>query len=240
MHNFLYPETHLIKFVLDNDLIIEKYHAFLDDKAYPCIGAKAAMTKQQFKCMVAGHMACPHDDQNILQFLYDFVADYRDSTKLFHSATVLFKLPATHSDEMFDELLWQRLQALADLDAENHCYDRRVSKDPFNSFFSFSLREEAFFIVGLHPGSSRLSRKFTYPALVFNPHAQFETLRETDRYEHLKTIIRKRDEAYSGSVNPMLEDFGEASEVYQYSGRKYDQHWQCPFKSNHGKDQHNP
>jgi FPC/CPF motif-containing protein YcgG len=225
---------------VDKELIIEKYHAFLNNKAYPCIGAKAAITKQQMKCMVADHMACPNNDRDVLQFLYDFVGEYRNSNKPFHSATVLFKLPVIHREEMFDELLWQRLQALADLDAESHCYDRRVSSDPVNSFFSFSLKEEAFFIVGLHPGSSRPARQFEYPALVFNPHAQFEALRETDRYEQLKNIIRKRDEIYSGSVNPVLDDFGEASEVYQYSGRKYDKQWQCPFKSNHGKDKRNP
>ena len=49
------------------------------------------------------------------------------------------------------------------------------------------------------------------------------------RYEKMKTIVRKRDIVYSGSVNPMLTDFGEASEVYQYSGRKYDSDWKCPL-----------
>lgn len=38
--------------------------------------------------------------------------------------------------------------------------------------------------------------------------------------------------AYSGSINPMLEDFGTSSEVYQYSGRKYDAEWRCPLKFN--------
>ncbi|MDQ3110824.1 MAG: YqcI/YcgG family protein [Bacteroidota bacterium] len=224
---------------MEQDHIIDDYYAFLEEKAYPCVGAKTAVTKQQLKCMVAGHMACPNDDLDILQFLYSFVEEYRNSTLLFHSATVIFKSPESHNEEMFESLLWQRLQALADLDAENYSYDRRVSNDPVNSFFSFSLKEEAFFILGLHPASSRTARQFKYPALVFNPHAQFEALRETDRYERLKNIIRKRDEEYSGSVNPMLEDFGESSEVYQYSGRKYDKQWQCPFKPNHGSDKYN-
>ncbi|CAN5831382.1 guanitoxin biosynthesis heme-dependent pre-guanitoxin N-hydroxylase GntA [soil metagenome] len=224
---------------LEQDHITEEYHAFLNKKEFPCIGAKSAVTKQQLKCMVAGHMACPKDDRDILQFLYNFVDEYRNSTRLFHSATIIFKSPVIHNEEMFEGLLWQRLQALADVDAENHAYDRRVSSDPVNSFFSFSLKEEAFFILGLHPASSRIARQFKYPALVFNPHAQFETLRETDRYERLKNIIRNRDEEYSGSVNPMLEDFGESSEVYQYSGRKYDKQWQCPFKPNHGTGKHN-
>jgi FPC/CPF motif-containing protein YcgG len=87
----------------------------------------------------------------------------------------------------------------------------------------------------LHPNSSRTGRQFKYPALVFNPHKQFEQLKETHKYASLKKVVRKRDLSISGTVNPMLEDFGEASEVYQYSGRQYNQQWQCPLKIYHAK-----
>ena len=226
---------------MEQDLIIEEYFAFLTNKAYPCIGAKTAITKQQLKCIVVDHMACPKDDRDILQFLYDFINNYRNSIKLFHSATVIFKQPTMPNEEMFDGLLWQKLQVLADLDSENYSYDNRVSKDPSSPFFSFSLKEEALFIEKLHPASSKSSRQFKYPAVIFNPHAQFEKLRETNHYENMKNIIRKRDATYSGSLNPMLKDFGDASEVYQYSGRKHDTNWQCPFKPNHDETgKHNP
>ena len=142
-------------------------------------------------------------------------------------------------DELFDELLWQRLQALANLDSNIYPFDKRVNNSPSSPDFSFSLKEEAFYIIGLHAGSSRESRRFSYPALVFNPHAQFEELRGSGKYEMMKNVVRKRDIAYSGSVNPMLEDFGVASEVYQYSGRKYDNTWQCPLKINHAATEHN-
>ena len=95
--------------------------------------------------------------------------------------------------------------------------------------YSFSLKEEAFFILGLHPASSRRSRQFKYPALIFNPHAEFEKLRKSDRYTKMKEVVRKRDVEYSGSINPMLADFGEASEVYQYSGMQYNAEWTCPI-----------
>ena len=224
---------------LEQQAIIEEYIAYLNNKEFPCIAAKAALAKQQIKYMVADHIACPKDDLAILQFLYDFVDDYRNSKEFFHSAAIIFKEPEFHNEEMFDRLLWQRLQALADLDAKNHCYDARVDADPSSAYFSFSLKEEAFFIIGLHPLSSRPTRQFKYPTLVFNPHAQFEKLRETNRYENMKIAVRKRDIAYSGSVNPMLKDFGEASEVYQYSGLKYDNQWKCPLKVKHAEIKHN-
>ena len=220
--------------------VVEEYISFLQDKEFPCIAAKAALAKQQVKCMVAGSMACPDDDAGILQFLYEFVEAYRASKDFYHTATIIFSGPQIKNEEMFDELLWQRLQAFEILDAQNYSYDNRVEADPSSSTFSFSIKEEAFYIIGLHPASSRQARQFKYPALVFNPHAQFEQLRSTTKYEVMKTTVRKRDIALSGSVNPMLQDFGESSEVFQYSGRKYDESWQCPLKITHAQTKHNP
>jgi len=216
-----------------DELIIEQYKAYLEKKEFACIAAKAALGRQQIKCFVADHLACPKDDTAIVQFLYSFIDAYRKSDELYHSAAIIFKGPEMRNERMFDELLWQRLQALSDMDARSFDYDNRVAADPSSGKFSFSLKEEAFYIVGLHPASSRLTRQFSYPTLVFNPHKQFEQLRETAKYNNIKGVVRKRDVAYSGSVNPMLDDFGEVSEVFQYSGRKYDESWECPLKINH-------
>ena len=184
-------------------------------------------------------MACPKDDHNILKFLYSFVDQYRDSDELYYSAAIIFKEPAHSNEEIFDKNMWQRLQALSDMDCEKYKYDGRVSNDPNSPDFSFSLKEESFFIIALHPANSRPLRRFKYPTLVFNPHIQFEELREKGKYEKMKTVVRKRDIMFSGSINPMLSDYGEASETYQYSGRKYDGKWQCPLKINHGAIKNN-
>jgi FPC/CPF motif-containing protein YcgG len=108
-----------------------------------------------------------------------------------------------------------------------------------SSDFSFSLGEEAFFIVGLHPGSSRPARRFRHPTLIFNPHAQFDELRSLNRYEKMKNIVRKRDILFSGSINPMLSDYGNASEALQYSGRHYGSEWTCPLKTMHATTKDN-
>jgi FPC/CPF motif-containing protein YcgG len=183
--------------------------------------------------MVAENMYCPKDDVVILEFLYKFIDAFRRSEDLFHSAAIVFKGPVFPDEETFDQVLWQRLQSLSNLDAVNYKYDKRVSADPASSDFSFSLKEEAFFIIGMHQNSSRQARKFGYPALIFNPHAQFETLRKSSSYDKLKNVVRNRDILSSGSVNPMLEDFGNSSEVFQYSGRNYDKSWECPLNINH-------
>ena len=163
---------------------------------------------------------------------------YRTSEKLYHSAAIIFKGPEAPNESMFKELFWQRLQALSNLDAQRYGYDRRVVADPSSPDFSFSLKEEAFFVIGLHPGSSRPARQFAYPTMVFNPHAQFEQIRDNGRYNSIRDTIRTRDVAYSGSINPMLQDYGDASEAYQYSGKAYDETWKCPFLSQHGAPNH--
>ncbi len=165
--------------------------------------------------------------------------EYRRSKDFYHTAAIIFTGPQIYNEEMFDTFLWQRLQALEILDAKTYTYDSRVEADPSSAKFSFSIKEEAFYIIGLHTASSRQARQFKYPTLVFNPHAQFEQLKETAKYDMMKNAVRKRDIVFSGSVNPMLQDFGESSEAFQYSGRKYDESWQCPLKITHAETKHN-
>ena len=210
-------------------LIEREYKEFLDDKNFPCIGAKAALAKNNIKCVVLSHMACPAQDTEALQFIYSFVDGYRSSSDMYHSAAVIFKEPMNIDENTFDQLLWQRLNALSALDKKVFQHDTRVDSDPASARYSFSLKGEAFFIVGLHAASSRRARRFRYPSLIFNPHAEFEKLRASNRFIKMREVVRKRDVAYSGSVNPMLSDFNTASEVYQYSGKQYTSDWICPL-----------
>jgi FPC/CPF motif-containing protein YcgG len=209
--------------------INEEYHRFLRSRSFPCIGAKAALSRGHVKCFVAIDMASAEEDEKILSFIYQFVDSYRSSNESLHSAAVIFRNPQTLSELEFEDMLWSRLNSLAVLDRRKYTHDTRVDPDPTSSRFSFSLKGEAFFIIGLHPSSTRQARRFSYPALVFNPHEEFERLKRAGRYEYMKKAVRRRDKVYSGSVNPMLKDFGEAPEVFQYSGKKYDSTWKCPL-----------
>ena len=222
-----------------DDQICKELKTFITARAYPCIAAKAAVHQSQLRIKVAADMSSADHDREILAFVYSFTEDYRNTKDPhlypYQSACIIFRQPEIRDEEMYDLLMWRRLQALADLDSESHPFDSRVVADPQSAAFSFSLMEEAYFIIGLHPMSSRAARRFQYPTLVFNPHAQFESLRQQKKYEPMKKAVRKRDRDYSGSVNPMLQDFGNESEVYQYSGRQYQNDWRCPLKVSHGK-----
>ncbi len=134
------------------------------------------------------------------------------------------------SEDVFEKALWAFLQRIHNIDKSP--WDSTVSQNPEDKTFSFSAGGKAFYIVGLHPGSSRKARRFDKPALVFNLHEQFERLREAGQYSHMKGLIKRRDKVFSGSSNPMLEDFGEISEAVQYSGMSHDVSWKCPFHVN--------
>ena len=95
--------------------------------------------------------------------------------------------------------------------------------------FGFSVMSEACFVIGLHGAASRTARRFEHPTLVFNVHDQFEQLRRQDRFDVLRDAIRARDSAMDGAPNPMVSNFGEITEARQYSGRRVDDKWRCPF-----------
>jgi len=212
---------------------VESLYNMVMDAAYPCLGAKGALANERMHCFVAHDMREPSNDYDIINFLYTFIEGFRRNHSALSSAVVIFSHSAPFSENDFEECLWERLQALADIDSTSCAYDTRVSSDPSSPQFSFSLNEEALYVIGLHPNSSRKARRFLHPALVFNPHQQFDSLRSSGKYDRMKGAIRRRDVDYSGSVNPMLSDFGTRSEAIQYSGKEYGNNWKCPFVSRH-------
>jgi hypothetical protein len=58
---------------------------------------------------------------------------------------------------------------------------------------------------------------------------RFKRMRARGKFESMKQIIRAREMAFQGSINPMLTNFGESSEARQYSGRVVPDSWPCPF-----------
>jgi FPC/CPF motif-containing protein YcgG len=203
---------------------------FIADTGFPCVGAKTALSKGQIHLLEAQDLRCPADDARILAALAAFIASYKADGALFRTFVVTFKGPLAMDEKAYEEALWMRLQALHDRDRATSRWDPSVSPDPEDPAFSLSLAGKAFYIVGMHPHSSRKARRAPYPLIVFNLHEQFDRLRDSGAYTKMRSLIRRRDRAYSGTTNPMLADFGERSEARQYSGRAVDDTWSCPFK----------
>jgi FPC/CPF motif-containing protein YcgG len=204
---------------------IEEY---IGHKAFPCVGAKTALSKAQIEIFEGQSLLSADDDAMLLDSLKTYIQNCRsDDSSGFRSFIAAFPETPPLDEEQFEKALWSRLNSLHELDDAD--WDESVSADPDDKNFSFSLGGKAFYIVGMHPGASRPARRLPYPALVFNLHEQFERLRADGRYHTMRQIIRRRDTALAGSINPMLLDFGTRSEAIQYSGRSIEGAWSCPF-----------
>lgn len=210
--------------------IVRTFKTFLRRKTYPCLGAKSALARRALECLCADDIRHASDDQRIAERVQLFASNAQEDD-VFLSLAVLFPGSPSLSESAFEDALWQRLRAIHAIDRANHAWDSSVSEDPASRKFSMSVGERGFFIIGLHPGASRLARRFQCPVMVFNLHSQFEKLRADGRYEKLRSSIVARDIMFSGSSNPMLASHGEQSEARQYSGRIVGEDWVCPFAS---------
>lgn len=202
--------------------------AFIDDVHYPCVGAKSAIHNGSYRLGVYGELGEGGSTAALARDLKSFTSDEEAFDAEFATFVAVFEEPSAIDADGFEAHLWKQLQQLHDADSRG--WDESVSADPDDPHFSFSFGGTAFFVVGLFPASERLSRRFPWPALVFNPHAQFEKLRESDRWERMQQVIRRKEEALQGGINPVLRDFGSESEARQYSGRAVDADWQAPFE----------
>jgi FPC/CPF motif-containing protein YcgG len=210
--------------------LARRFRDFVRDPGFPCVGAKSALARDQMRFVIGRDIRSAWDDLRILPALFDIAAAYRADPVLFQSLVVLFEEDPDLDELAFETNLWERLQSLSDKDDWlGQQPDSRVSQSPDDPHFSLSFGGEAFFVVGLHPGASRIARRFECPALVFNLHDQFERLRAEGSYEKLRGTIIERDIAIAGEPNPMLARHREASEASQYSGREVEPGWECPL-----------
>lgn len=207
-----------------------RFRTFVAAPPFPCVGAKAALAKQQLHFHRARSITSAWDDLATAEALIAFAQAQRRRPTLFTSFVLLFEGPRTLSEQQFERALWERLQSLSDKDAWlGQPAAPGFSADPESPDFALSFGGQGFFAVGLHPRASRRARRFHAPAIVFNLHSQFASLRKSGRYDRMRETILQRDEQLQGSINPMLAPHGSVSEARQYSGRAVDDGWTSHF-----------
>ena len=194
---------------------------------FPCLGAKSVFRRGDVEHVVLDNMAGPDVAESLLTRLGEF-ARAIEGEDGFHSFIATFRHPVPADEAAFETALFDLLQRLHDADDE--AWAPGVGSDPTDPHFAFSAGGTAYFIVGLHPAASRVARRAPLPTLVFNPHEQFELLREEGRFDRMRGAIRRRDEDLQGTINPMVADHGEATEALQYSGRVHGPDWEPPLE----------
>ena len=206
-----------------------EFRAFVADPRFPCLAAKGVMRGDGFWLRRYGALGSARSSARLGVDLTRFVAEVPAAGPGLYSFVAVFPRSVPSGEREFERRLWDTIQRVHEHDAPNAGWDPAVSADPDDPHFSFSFGGRALFVVGIHPASSRLARRFRWPALVFNPHAQFERLRADGRFAPLRAAVREREIALQGTLNPNLADFGEQSEARQYSGRAVGADWRCPF-----------
>lgn len=208
----------------------QKFEKFILGNDHPCIMAKTVFTMDQVELHSYSDFGSKAAAREIIADLESYIQDYDFTSNDFKTFLAVFPESPNYSEIAFEKMLWKQLANLHEVDSKE--WDPAVSEDVESEHFSFSLNGKAFYIVGMHPGASRKARQSPYPAIAFNLHWQFEKLREMGSYETVRDKIRERDKELQGSINPMLRDFGADSEARQYSGRKVEKEWKCPFHNN--------
>ncbi len=206
------------------------FRGFVQAPQFSCLGAKSAVGHENYRLGVYDRLGSPESTAGLSHDLFTFS---REAEQVldgdFVTFAAVFAGPTDADEAGFERLLWAQLRQLNGQDAELFDWDPTVSADPASPHFSFSFAGKAFFVVGLHPHSSREARRFPWPVLIFNPHAQFVRLKEAGGWERFQQAIRTREQSLQGSLNPNLADYGTATEARQYSGRPVEPDWQPPF-----------
>jgi uncharacterized protein len=220
--------SQLTRFVHDS------FRALVLNERFSCVGARAAIRHGSYRFGFYEGLASTPSSAGLARDLFTFVQDSDSMPGDFTTFVASFAGPLPPDERSFEDLLWRTLQELHDMDVAHHPWNRDHAADPAEPRFSFSFARTAFFIVGLHAASSRATRRFAWPTLIFNPHAQFDRLRQSGQYGRFQEVVRGAERALQGGINPMLADFGERSEAPQYSGRQVDSEWRCPFHARRG------
>lgn len=206
----------------------QEFEDFILKNDHPCVMAQTTFKQKSvnfevFKeCLNSASVT-----SRLLEAVKNYIQSYQFENNDFETLIAIFPNHPSEDERSFEKALWKQLQLLHDLDSED--WDASVSSNPDDTEFSFSLNGVSFYIVGMHPNSSRNARKAPFTTLVFNLHWQFEKLRTMNVYDNVRDRIRQRDAEMNGSINPMLKDFGKQSEANQYSGRAVANSWKCPF-----------
>jgi FPC/CPF motif-containing protein YcgG len=208
-------------------LVHEAFRGLALNERFSCVAGRAAIRRDAYRFGLYDRLGSAASAADLACDLTRFAGDDDLRAEPLTTFVASFVEPVPADEAEFESLLWATLQHLNDTDVAPWTDDARP--EPEDPAFSFSFNGVGFFIVGLHARSSRFARRFAWSTLVFNPHAQFDRLRQEGRYSRYRDVIRARDLNLQGTANPMLSDFGEESEARQYSGRAVGEAWKCPF-----------
>jgi FPC/CPF motif-containing protein YcgG len=206
-------------------LIHSQFRGMILSPAFPCLGGTGAVRRGDYRFAVYGPLGSDEAIWQCASDLAQFLVESPPHSNPVAVFVVAFHGPLIATEAGFEASLWQHLRGIHRLDPwlEATQCENRETEDGDPGFF-FGDRD--FFIVGLHPASSRWARRFGWPILVFNALTHSDQLRISGKYDRMREKILARDHRLQGIDNPSLS----FSQISQFSGRGVGADWQCPVK----------
>lgn len=214
---------------LSNDTVYSEIDRLLSQKDYPCVAALQSFHKKDFQLRTYNDFGKKYQRSDLRHDLLSYLEEYKKTRSEFFTFWAVFQDSEKMDEDQFEKMLWSELSALTSLETQATDYDSRFSNNPEDKNFCFSLGGKAFFVVGLHPESSRRSRQFPWPTLIFNVFEQFDQLAQQGKYQPMIQINRQRDIRFQGNANPMALEHNDDWEAIQFSGKNNSKKWKCPF-----------
>ncbi|WP_327303578.1 guanitoxin biosynthesis heme-dependent pre-guanitoxin N-hydroxylase GntA [Streptomyces sp. NBC_01298] len=206
-------------------LVHSQFRAMMLSEAYTCIGGASAVRRGTYRFGVFPELATPAAVEQSRAALGEFLHEFPEEENAVAVFVASFEGPVIDSEASFEQLLWQQLQGLHDLDTQPVWWDP-TGLEEWNDELGFVFGGRNFFVVGLHPAASRWSRRFGWPTLVFNALSHVRPLERADQFARMQSKIRARDHRLQGSNNPSLDQ----SQVAQFSGRDVEADWEFPLR----------
>src|SRR6478672_4268598 len=86
-------------------------HRAIEDHAFPCVGAKAALARDAVQVVEGGDLRRPDSDAAVLEAIGRFASTH-DHDVVFASLVVAYPRTQRLTEAAFEAALWERLQAL--------------------------------------------------------------------------------------------------------------------------------
>ncbi len=212
-----------------NSEIETQMKSLILQKNYPCVAALKSYHSDEYQVGIYEGFGKTTHWRELRNDLLYFLKEQQKTKSTYLTFWAIFPNSKISDEVGFESQLWQHLSLLTSEEQRTQDWGPGQVTDPNDPSFCFSIASQPFFVVGLHPHSSRRARRFPYPAVLFNVMTQFETLEEQGLYDAMVASNRSRDLKFQGSVNPMALRFGDEWESIQFSGRENTSEWKCPF-----------
>ena len=217
------------------DEVAQSMERMVNSEDYPCIAAIRSFAKDEYYVGLYPSFGTGRSAGQLARDLLVYRDHHRESRSPYLSFWAVFPETGEFTEAEFETRLWHELSCAVSHEVRNgndpmSSWDPAFSPHPEDRNFCFSLGGSAFFVVGLHAGSSRVSRRFPHPTLIFNVYEQFTQLMDEGKYDPMVRINRLKDLRFQGTVNPMAEKYGVEWEAIQFSGSENPSDWKCPFQ----------